>query len=372
MSTAPTQPIEDTGELGPAVSYAKPGPPRRVGSRAKRIPYGLILRRLLVIPVLIFLIATGAFFALRAIPGDPAELIAGSNASPETVQEIRRQLGTDRPVMEQYGDLMLGLPRGDLGTSYSDRRPVLDTITDLLPIDLVLVGSALAVAVVAGVAVGTVGAYWRRRWPDKAAGSLVGLFQATPDFVVGLVLILLFTFQMKIFPQPTGQLGLGAMPPPDVTGVVVIDAALAGEWSTFREALSRLVLPAVSLATVIAAVVARVTRAGVIDGLRSSQSEYGRALGLRERTIVLSALTSSRTAIITYVAVIFGSLVGGAAIIQTVFNWQGLGKWGLDAIAARDLPAIQGFVIVTGTITLLVYIALDVAVALLDPRIRLK
>ncbi len=352
---------------------APPAPTaRRSRSLRQRIPIGFLLRRLAAVPLLIILIATGSFFALRLIPGDPAEIIAGQNATPETVAEIRTRLGTDRPVMEQYTDLMSGLLRGDLGTSYMDGRPVFEAISDRLPIDLVLVGTSLTIALTGGLIIGVIGAYWRRKWPDKTLSVGVGTLQATPDFVVGLVLILIFAFHLGLFPLPTGQLGLGVMPPPDVTGVVVIDALLAGQWSTFWDAASRLVLPALSLATVVTAVVARVTRAGTVDGLRSTQAEYGRALGLRERTVVGSALAMSRTSILTYVAVTFSAMVGGSAIIQSVFNWNGMGMWGLNAIEARDLPSIQGFVIVTGTFTLLVYVALDVLVALLDPRIRLK
>lgn len=338
----------------------------------RRLPLGLIIRRLLLIPVLVFIVATVSFFVLHLLPGDPARQIAGQYATPQTLHKIRVQLGIDTSVWNQYAKFVSGIAQGSLGRSYSNHATVLSEIGQRLPSDIELIAAALLFAVTWGLLAGVASAHWRGRWPDSVLRVFIGAEQATPDFVVGLVLIFLLAFKAGILPEPSGQLDLSATSPPRHTGAAAIDALIAGQWSVLGSALLHLVLPAVALGSVIAAVLARVTRAAVAGGLRSTQIEFARACGLRERTILRSAISMSRTSVITYLAMILGSLVGGTAIIESIFSWNGIGQWGLTSITNRDLPAIQGFVIVAGSLTLFIYVVLDVVVAVLDPRVSMR
>lgn len=150
----------------------------------------------------------------------------------------------------------------------------------------------------------------------------------------------------------------------------VIDSLLAGDWAAFSDSFGHLVLPAVSLGLVVAAIFAKISRSSMASALISAQVEFARACGLRERTVIRYAVTTARTSFLTYLAIIIGSLLGGTAIIEKVFNWNGVAEWGLNAIGQLDLPAIQGFIIVVGTATIVIYLLLDVLVLLLDPRLR--
>ncbi len=199
----------------------------------------------------------------------------------------------------------------------------------------------------------------------------MGIQQAVPDFVAGLVLVYLLAFRAGIFPQATGQLGITTAAPPDVTGMIIVDSALAGQWSTFREAVSHIILPAVAQGLLLAAIYARVIRSRLGAALQGNQVEFARACGLRERTVLRYAATGARTSVLTYTALLIGALFATSAVIETVFNWGGVAQWGIRSISELDIPAMQGFVVLTGVATVLLYLALDVIIVVLDPRVRL-
>lgn len=353
-----------------AVPTTAPGAPAAKPRTQHGLPIGMIIRRLIALPLLLFIVITIAFLIFHALPGDPARTIAGPYGDEQTIARIREQLGLDKPPLVEYGNFLRGLLSGDLGTSYYSNLPVTQEIGQRLPGTLTLIAASIGFGLLWGALLGAVSAYFQGRFPDRVSRLIVGLQQSVPDFVIGLVLLYFLAFKMQLFPQGTGQLSFGVATPPNVTGAVLIDALLAGQWDTFRNALSHLILPAVAGGALLASIYARAIRSKLAASLRGSQIEFARACGLRERTILRYAATEARGSVLTYTALMLGALLGAAAVIESVFNWNGIAQWGIQSIGQLDIPAMQGFVILTGTVTIVIYLVLDVLILALDPRLR--
>ena len=335
-----------------------------------RFPWRPLLRRLSALPLSLFVFVTLTFFMVHVLPGDPARAIAGQYSAPSVLEQLRHELGLDKPLGTQYGEFLKNLVHGDLGTSYRSQTPVRTEIFNRLPGDIELIVASLIVAVAIGLGLGFIGAYWEARLPDRLSRIVVSIQQSLPDFVIGLLLIYFFFFRISVFPAPLGQLSTTATPPAKITGSIVLDSALRGQWSTFNDAMEHLALPAISLGFVLAAIFAKVSRSALSSALRSPQTEFARACGMRESKIIYYASTVARTPFLTYLAIVVGTALGGVAIIEQVFSWNGAAQWGVAAIFSSDLPSVQGFIIVIGTGAILIYVLLDVVVMLLDPRIR--
>lgn len=330
----------------------------------------MIIGRLVAIPVSVFVVASLAFWMMRISGASAASAVAGEYASPEAIARTARELGLDRSPWDQYLSFLRGLVRGDLGQSYFTRRAVTEELFNRLPLDAVLGVLAMLVAVIVGVALGAVAAYFRPGWPDHLSRGVVSLLQSVPEFVFALILIYLLFFQLDLLPAPVGQLALTQQAPPVVTGVVVIDAVLAGQWTAFRAAAGQLVLPVLSLGLTLSTVFAKVTRSTLSTVLASPQTEYARALGLPPWRVFASALGFSRTAILTTVAIVSGAVIGGDAIMQKIFSLDGAGAFGVDSIFKMDLPVVQGIVLVFGAATVVLFLVIDILILLLDPRLR--
>jgi len=346
-------------------------PPSRKAGWNQHFHFGTVVaKRLAFFFVTIFGVLSISFLLVALAPGDPARVIAGSLATAEQVDAIRADLGLDQPIAIRYVSYLSGVFTGDLGESYYSKQPVITEIVDRLPSTLELVFLSVAVAIVIGVILGTIGGYFRGRWPESASRGFASVLQAIPDFFFGLLLILIFFFYLDIAPAPSGQLDILITPPDQVTGFVPIDALIAGDTEAFTNALSHLVLPVLTLGLVYAGYFAKITRSSLAEAMQSQQVQFARASGLSEWRTLIYALVQTRSSILTYAGIIFASLFGGAAIVETIFSWNGLGQWALDAILRLDIPVIQGFVLVAGVITLLIYTLLDILVAYLDPRIN--
>jgi peptide/nickel transport system permease protein len=332
----------------------------------------MIAGRLIAIPVSLFAVASLAFWMIRISGASAASAVAGEYASPEAIAQTARELGLDRSLWDQYTSFLGGLLRGDLGQSYFTRQPVADELFARLPLDATLGVLALVVAVVAGVGMGALGAYFRAAWPDRLSRGVVTLLQSVPEFVFALVLIYVLFFQLDLLPAPVGQLALSQTAPPTVTGVVLLDALIAGDWTAFQAAAAQLVLPVLSFGLALSAVFAKVSRSTFSAVLSSPQTEYARALGLSPWRIFASALAVSRTAILTTVAIVSGALIGGNAIMEKIFSLDGTAAFGVDSILKLDLPVVQGIVLVFGGITVVLFLLVDILILLLDPRVRAK
>lgn len=329
-------------------------------------------KRILFLPVAIIVVLTLAFAIVNLTPGNPAVVIGGELASDELIAEIESELGLDQPLHERYWEYITGVLTLDLGESYFSQRPIIDEIRYRLPNSLELVILSLSVAALIGLANGALGARYRGGWIDRTTRGITSVFQSVPDFFIGILLIYLLYYQLNIAPAPVGRLGLLETQPPQVTGGLFVDALIAGQWDTFLSLAAHAVLPVLTLGLFYSAYFAKVSRTLLIDALGSKQVEFARALGLRNRTQLLYAFRQARTPIITYGAILFAALVGGGAIVETIFAWGGLGQWAIDSILKLDIPAIQGFILITGLVTLATYLLLDVLTIALDPRIAVR
>lgn len=329
-----------------------------------------ILRRLLLlIPVLIGL--TVIMFAIaRLLPGDPVALAAGPNATPAEVQALAEEFGLDQPVWVQYGRYVAGLVQGDLGTALSTRRPVAQDIAAYLPATLELVIAAMLFAVVVGIPLGLLTAVWRNRWPDYL--SQMGAIGAIsmPRFFLGLLLQLVFAMWLMWLPLG-GRLPIIADPPPTITGLYTFDALVTGQWGTLVLALKHLALPAIAMSLSPLATIMRMMRASTIEVMGMDYVTTARALGLPRRKIIGKYVARNAiSATLTVIGLYFGWLLGGTVLVETVFDWPGLGLYATKAILAQDMLPVIAVALVIGLIFVVTNLVIDLAYGLINPKVR--
>jgi peptide/nickel transport system permease protein len=329
-----------------------------------------IAARLAIVAVSLLGLITLSFLLVSLIPGDPAKLILGDYATPESIAQVHKELGLDKPLPERYLAYVGQTLQGDLGSSYFTHQPVRHDLLMRVPNTLVLLLPGVILGLALGLTVGSLGAYYRRRLPDRFVGGWITTSQAIPEFVIGLLLIYVFFFALGLAPAPVGMLDAAVVRPENITGSEPLDALLTGQWATLQNIFAHAVLPIVTIGIFLATYFAKTARTGLSQSLRSPQVEFARACGLRERKVFGYALTAVRTSLLTYVVILFGASLGGAAIIEVLFAWPGVGNWSLQGVLKGDVPVIQGFVLIMGVATLLAYVVLDIVVVLLDPRAR--
>ena len=312
---------------------------------------GYALRRLaLTIPVL-FGISVIVFLVISLIPGDPATAILGSFATPENVERIRRELGLDQPLPLQYVTWLSGVLEGDLGRSYSLNRPVADEVMERFGPTLILAGAALLLCTLFGLLAGVVAAIRQYGWADKLITLAVLVGISTPSFFLGIMLILWFSVGLRWF--PTGGM-----------------SSLFGDGGLL-DLLWHLTLPATALAVVATGVVARLTRANMLEVLRQDHVRTARAKGLREgRVIFRHAFMNALVAIVPIIGIQAGFVLGGAVYIESVFQWPGIGRMLVTAISTRDILLVQGGVLVVAASFVLINLVTDLVQVALDPRLR--
>lgn len=300
-----------------------------------------VLRRLvLTIPVLVG-VATLVFALIHLVPGDPAVAMLGESAAASDLAELRTRLGLDRPLLSQYRQFMVGLARGDLGTSFRYGTPVASELTQRVPRTAQLAAAAMCVAVAVAIPLGVIGALYRGRAPDQAAMtlSLVGI--SMPNFWLGPLLAL-------------------------VCGVTLGLLPVSGTGTP-----THLVLPAATLGAALAAVLARMTRASLIDELRELYVLAAQARGLsRRRAVIAHALRNSLIPVVTIIGLQFGAVLTGTIITETIFAWPGVGRLLIQAINFRDYPLVQGCILFIAMTYVAMNLVVDVVYAWLDPRIR--
>jgi len=338
---------------------------RQVNTR-RRAALKYAIKRIVIVPISLFVLGSISFVLVFFIPGKPAVTILGDFATPEQVARVNQELGLDKPLGERYLSYWGRLLHGDLGKSFFTNEPVLDDIGKFLPNTLELVVLSLLVAVLLGLLIGVVGAYFSRRWPDRLMSGITSALQSVPDFFLALVGIYVLFFLLGWAPAPIGRLPVSAS---GTESFLIFGSLFSGDWETFGAAVSHAVLPVLTLGLVYSAYFAKTTRGSMGKALLTPQVEFARACGLPERKVVYYAFLSARTTVITYIAILFGSLLGGAAIVERVFNWRGVGQWALEGVLKVDVPVIQGFVIVAGLMTLTLFLVLDLLVLALDPRV---
>ena len=300
----------------------------------------LVRRLLLTIPVLLG-VATLVFSLIHFIPGDPAQAMLGEGAAPEDVAQLRERLGLDRPILVQYGSFLQGLARGDLGVSLRNDQPVLQQIVERMPATAELAVASMAVAVLIALPLGIIAAVWRGTAVDYGAMtlSLVGI--SIPNFWLGPLLAIVFAVEL-------GWLPVGG-----------------------RGTLAHLVLPSVTLGAALAAILARMTRASLLEELGEPYVLAARAKGVsRTRAILHHAFRNSLIPIVTILGLQFGVVLTGAVITETIFAWPGIGRLLIQSISFRDYPTVQGCVLLIAVTYVGVNLITDLTYGFLDPRIR--
>lgn len=327
-------------------------------------------RLLLLFPVLLG-IATLTFVVSRVLPSDPAAVIAGPSADQATIDQIRSQLGLDKSIPAQYADFMEGLAQGDLGEAWTTRNPVTSDLMDRLPASLELVLVTFAIAIGVSIPLGIWAAINKDRWPDHVARSINLLGVSIPGFWLGIVLIFLLFYKAHLFPAPIGRLPVGVEPPGKITGLYLFDSLLHLQFHTFWQALWQIMLPSLTLSFAIVAPITRMVRNSMIEALQSEYIRSARAFGLPNVYIYfVYALRNAMLPTLTLTATLFGSIVGGAIVIENIFSWPGLGDYAANSAFRSDYTAIQGFVILTAVAYVLIFFIVDVLYFVIDPRTR--
>jgi peptide/nickel transport system permease protein len=334
-----------------------------------------IARRGVLAIVVIAGVIVVTFVVAHVIPGDPAATWAGPHASAAQVAAARRFLGLDRPLPVQLGSYFAGVATGNWGISIHTHRPVLSDIATAAPASLELVFAALIIALIVGVPLGLVSARWPGRAADHAvrAGSILGV--SMPIFWMALILQLVFAQRLKLLPA-AGEYSAGLLfthPLSKVTGLPVVDALITGNLPMLGSTLGHLILPAVVVAAYPAGLFARMVRAQVLDTVGETHVVMIRALGFPERTVFgRFAMKLAWNPVAAALALVFGYSLVNTFLVESIFDWPGLGSYAADSIATLDTPAILGVALFVAIVYVAANLIVDIAQAALDPRIRLR
>lgn len=329
-------------------------------------------RRLAFAGIALFGAILVAFLVAHMVPADPLAVVLSDTATkdPRIRAAYMKRWGLDRPLPEQFVVYLDNVAHGDLGESFTSRRPVMQDLRQFLPGTIELSFAAFLVSVAAGVPLGVWAALRHNRSVDHAARFVSLIGAASPIFWTGLIALYLFYFVLRWAPGP-GQIDPHLPRPPVVTGFLLIDSLLAGRADAFQSALGHIVLPALVLGWFIMGLTARTTRASLLEILGADYLRTARAKGLGERRVIgLHALRNALIPILTVNGLAFASLLSGAVLTETVFAWPGIGRYAVTAATRSDYPAILGVTLLTAAIYLAVNLVVDLLYVALDPRIR--
>ncbi len=329
----------------------------------------LYVTRRMVALILVLLATSVLVFTLsRLIPGDPARVAAGEDATAEMVSQVRERLGLNKPLPIQYLYYVRRLVQRDLGRSIISQRPVLDELKERLPATLELTMTSLILSTAFGIPLGVLAATRRGRWAGLLGRLIPASFVSAPVFWVGMLLQFIFYGKFGLLPH-SGRIDL-ARSLNRVTGFLTIDTVVAGDWNGLADVLIHLILPAVVLTNISLAITARVTAASVMEVLAQQYITTARAKGLSERFILTyHVLRNAAIPTVTVLGLRLGDLMAGAVLVETIFAWPGIGRYAVEAIDTLDYPAIMGFVLFVAAAYALVNLVVDLLYFWLDPRI---
>ena len=327
-----------------------------------------ILRRLVwLIPTLLGLLGI-VFTVSHVIPADPAATLAGENASREQIEAIRKQYGFDQPLPVQFLRYVHKAATGDLGISLYTQRPISEDLLKRVPATLELAFVTIILATCVGVPLGVIAAVRRNSLIDHALRIFTVSGLAIASFWLAILFQLLFAMNLGVTPLQGRVAGWG---PDHVTGFFIVDSLIQGDWNNLRSVLAHLVLPVMTLAFPAMATIVRFTRAGVLDAINSNYVLYEQAMGLPQRVIIWKyVLRNALIGTVTQIGLIFGLLLAGAVVVESVFDWPGVGLFAVNSILRSDYNGIMGFTLITGAIFIMVNLAVDIAHGMIDPRGR--
>lgn len=329
----------------------------------RRLLYSILV--LIGLSILIFIIA-------RILPGNPARLALGPFASQEMVDKLRHDMGMDQPLHLQYVAFVKGVFRGDLGISFQTRRSVSLDIAHYLPATIELVVMAIFWVLVIGVPFGVLAGRYKDSWLDNISRVVAFVGVAVPPFVVGLIGQLIFSYGLGVLPT-TGRLSLLTPMPPARSGLLILDSLIAGNFSAFGDALIHILLPSLAIAMTGIGQITRLTRGSVSDVLGKDYIEAARAFGIPNRYVTFKyMLKPSFIPPLTIIGLTFASELGNAFLVEQVFSWPGMAKYGIQAILRKDFNAIMGVILIIGLAFVVVNFIVDVLAGYVDPRIRIQ
>jgi peptide/nickel transport system permease protein len=309
----------------------------------------LVLVRLLALAPMLLALSIASFALVHVIPGDPALVMMGGEGTTQAVEELRRQLGLDRPLHVRYLEWLGRIAQGDLGQSLYNRTQVSEELLWRMPTTLSLVTLALLLSIAIGIPAGLVSAAFRNSWVDHAARLLTLVSLSLPSFWLGLMLIILFSLWLNVLP------------------IVGYEPITQGFW----KAIPFLVLPSLSLGAYLAALLTRLTRSSMLEVLNQDYVRTARAKGLRDRVVLMRhALRNALIPIVTVIGINVGILLGGSAVVETVFVLPGVGQLVVRSLYNRDLPVIQGLILYVAVVYVVINLVVDVLYTYLDPRLR--
>jgi ABC-type dipeptide/oligopeptide/nickel transport system permease component len=333
--------------------------------------FSYILKRLIwTVPTLIG-VTIMVFSMVHLAPGDPAVAMLGEKANPQSVKELREQMGLDKPLYEQYYIYMKNILHGDFGRSANSYEPVWREFADRFPATLELASTAMILATLFGVLAGIISAIKRYSIFDYASmfGALAGV--SMPVFWLGLLLIYLFSVQLGWLPV-SGRLGY-EFDIEHVTGLYLVDSLLVKDYEAFWDALKHLILPAIALGTIPMAIIARMTRSSMIEVMKEEYIKTARAKGCsRFQVVAVHGLRNALMPVVTIIGLMLGSLFAGSILTETTFSWPGIGKWLVNAVYQRDFPVIQSATLLIASMFIIINLVVDLLYALINPKIRLS
>lgn len=327
------------------------------------------MRLLSAVPAL-FGVLVLTFILMRVLPGDPAVFFsAGSSAGQAEIEMVRQQMGLDRPLPEQLVRYLWDVARGNLGQSMTTGQPVTRDLAERLPASLELTFSALLLALSLALPLGVLAALRPGSMVDHVVRFLCTMGVCVPTFVSGLLLVYVFYYLLDLAPDPTGRLDIFAASPPGITGFLLVDFALVGDWEGWRAAAAQLVLPATTMALFVLAPLARMTRASMLAVLGSDFIRTARAMGLSgRRVVVVYALRNALIPVLTIAGIVFSTMLGANVLVEKVFSWPGVASYALDALLASDYAPVQGFVLLMASLFVCVNLTVDILYGVVDPR----
>ncbi len=331
-----------------------------------------VFRRIGLAAVTLFGVVLAVFLLTRVLPGNPAYVKAGPYAKPEQIARIEKQMGLDKPVPVQFWDYFTDLLRGDMGLSWSTSRPVREDLFQRLPATVELALAAFVLASIVGLFLGVLAAVKRGSLVDQAVHLLSVSGASVALFWLGLMLIFIFYYKLRLVPDPMGRLAPLMQAPAGPTGLLLIDTLVHGDLAKFSSAFGHLILPTVSLATVLTPTITKMARAAMISVLQTDYVQTARAIGLNTpRLIWHDALPNAMVPILTTMGVVLAYLMAGNVLVEMLFAWPGIGFYAWNALMSNDFDAIQGFVLLIACIYVFLNLAIDLLYGVIDPRIRL-
>lgn len=333
-----------------------------------------ILARIWTALPVLFGVLIVTFVLIRALPGDPAIQYATSpTAGPAEIEAIRREMGLDRSVFEQFLIYLREIATGNFGNSMQTGRSVMSDFATRLPATLELAALAFFISIVVSLPLGIAAALWRNTWFDQLCRVMSSFAAAMPVFFFGLLLIYFFYFRWGIAAEPIGRWPSMIIPPDPITGFATIDALLMGDWELFTMAFGKLLMPAASMAIFAVAPLLRMMRGSMIDALESDYVLAAKAFGIsRTRVVLQYALPNAMLPVFATAGMVLSTMLGANVMIEKLFAWPGIGAYAVNSLIALDYAPVQAFVLIVAALFVLMTLVIDIVSAIVDPRYKLR